>query len=267
MTVYVWAPLSPAGARELFAAFERPWWVAGGWALDMHLGRETRAHADIDLAFARGDEVALPVLLPEWEICIAHEGGLTPWTGDAPLSMPYHQFWVRRAGAEAWSFEVLLEDHDGPAWQYRRDHRVTIPRSRCCTRRKASRTTGRAWTPQRRDGVRRTPPTSTRHSRRSNRPHERGCAKPSPSPTPITPGSRASNESSPRRPPPDDRRPHPSCKINRDGYRTTAGRSSSTGARGSLTGRWRVRRIDRNNGPETLGAFSLPETAEARRPA
>jgi hypothetical protein len=130
MTVYVWAPLSPAGARELFAAFERPWWVAGGWALDMHLGRETRAHADIDLAIARGDEVALPVLLPEWEICIAHEGGLTPWTGDAPLSMPYHQFWVRRAGAEAWSFEVLLEDHDGPAWQYRRDHRVTIPLDR-----------------------------------------------------------------------------------------------------------------------------------------
>lgn len=127
MTEYVWEPLTPAEAREVFAAFERPWWVAGGWAIDMHLGRQTRAHADIDLAVARGDEVALPALLPGWEICIAHDGGLTPWPGDAPLAMPYHQFWVRRAGAEAWSFEVLLEDHDGAMWQCRRDHRVTMP--------------------------------------------------------------------------------------------------------------------------------------------
>jgi hypothetical protein len=127
MSDYTWNALTAAEARDLFDRLERPWWVAGGWALDLHLGRETRAHADIDLAIVRGDEVALPALLPGWEICIADDGGLTPWAGDAPLSMPYHQFWVRRAGAQAWSFEVLLEDHDGATWQFRRDGRVTMP--------------------------------------------------------------------------------------------------------------------------------------------
>jgi len=130
MADYLWEPLTPAEARDLFAAFRRAWWVAGGWALDLHLGVETRRHADIDLAIVRGDEVALPALLPGWEICVAHEGGLTPWAGDAPLRMPYHQFWVRREGAEAWSFEVLLEDHEDGEWLFRRDHRVRMPLDR-----------------------------------------------------------------------------------------------------------------------------------------
>ncbi len=130
MPEHAWSPLTPEQARTLFADFPRPWWVAGGWAIDLHLGGATRPHADIDLAILRGDEVALPALLPGWEICIAHEGTLTPWSGDGPLAPPYHQFWVRPRGTTSWSFEVLLEDHDGDTWQYRRDHRVTTVLSR-----------------------------------------------------------------------------------------------------------------------------------------
>jgi hypothetical protein len=125
---YAWSALSPAEARDLFAAFPRPWWVAGGWAIDLFLGRETRRHGDIDIAILRGDEVALPRLVPGWEICVAHDGRLTPWAGDRPLEMPMHQFWVRRDAGGRWSFEVLLEDHDGAGtWRYRRDHRIAAP--------------------------------------------------------------------------------------------------------------------------------------------
>ncbi|MEX0749704.1 MAG: amino acid transporter [Dehalococcoidia bacterium] len=125
---YVWDALTPVQARELFRAFTRPWWVAGGWALDLHLGRETRRHEDIDLAMLRGDEIALAEMLPGWDICIAEAGALIPWHGERPLDMPYHQFWVRRERDGPWRFEVLLEDHDGAgAWRCRRDHRVTLP--------------------------------------------------------------------------------------------------------------------------------------------
>ena len=130
MAEFTWDPLTPAQARDLFAAFPRPWWIAGGWALDVHLGRASRAHADIDLAVLRGDEVALPALLAGWDIRIAHDGALMPWGGEGALPAPYHQFWVRRDGATAWSFEVLLEEHDGATWRYRRDHRVTMPLAR-----------------------------------------------------------------------------------------------------------------------------------------
>jgi len=125
---YTWDALNPSEARDLFRAFPHPWWIAGGWALDLHFGRETRHHEDLDLSILRGDEVALAEMLPGWDICIAEAGELIPWRGDRPVEMPYHQFWVRRARGGAWTFEVLLEDHDGAGtWHWRRDARVALP--------------------------------------------------------------------------------------------------------------------------------------------
>ncbi|HEV2736058.1 MAG TPA: hypothetical protein VGV85_14520, partial [Longimicrobiaceae bacterium] len=39
--------------------FGAPWCVAGGWALDLFLGRATRPHADVDLALFRDDQARL----------------------------------------------------------------------------------------------------------------------------------------------------------------------------------------------------------------
>jgi hypothetical protein len=111
----------------MLAPLSRPWWIAGGWAIDLHLGRETRHHADLDVAMLRGDEIALPAVLRGWEITIAHSGGFIPWSGERALEMPYHQFWTRRSADGPWDFEILLEDHDAEQWLCRRDHRVTLP--------------------------------------------------------------------------------------------------------------------------------------------
>jgi hypothetical protein len=128
---YVWSGMTPRDIAQLLAAFDRPWWVAGGWAIDLALGRETRTHADMDIALLRGDEVAVHRLLPDWEFHIAHDGAFILWDGDAPLALPMHQFWVRRDPAGPWDFEVLLEDHDDAGrWHYRRDSQVTLPLDR-----------------------------------------------------------------------------------------------------------------------------------------
>ncbi|WP_370221176.1 nucleotidyltransferase domain-containing protein [Kitasatospora sp. MAP12-22] len=34
---------------ELFASYPGSWWIAGGWAVDLHVGRVRRAHADVDV--------------------------------------------------------------------------------------------------------------------------------------------------------------------------------------------------------------------------
>ena len=34
----VWAPTTPGDAAALFARFERPWWISGGWAIDAFTG-------------------------------------------------------------------------------------------------------------------------------------------------------------------------------------------------------------------------------------
>jgi hypothetical protein len=134
MTDYQWSGMAPRDIVRLLDGFERTWWIAGGYSIDLALGRETRTHADLDLALLRGDEVGLDRLLPEWEFHIAHVGEFERWDGAAPLRSGRHQFWLRRDAAGPWDFEILLEDHDGAgAWQYRRDARITLPVERLGT--------------------------------------------------------------------------------------------------------------------------------------
>jgi hypothetical protein len=127
---YTWSGLTPSDMTRLLRDFERSWWIAGGWAIDLALGYATRAHADMDIAVLRGDEVALHRALPTWEFRAVHDGAFARWNGVAPLAVPRHQFWVRRGPAGPWDFEVLLEDHHDGSWQFRRDHRVTLPLER-----------------------------------------------------------------------------------------------------------------------------------------
>lgn len=38
----VWEPTHPRAVPELLAGLTCPWWIAGGWALDLFMGRESR---------------------------------------------------------------------------------------------------------------------------------------------------------------------------------------------------------------------------------
>jgi hypothetical protein len=124
-----WRPLAPSDVEKIFAPLGIDWWVAGGFAVDLFLGRETRHHGDIDVATLRRDVEALRQLLDAYEFFIAHDGRLIPWHGD-DLEPAHHQFWARPPDDTAWSFEVLLEGTDGPKWIYRRDPRITLPLTR-----------------------------------------------------------------------------------------------------------------------------------------
>jgi Aminoglycoside-2''-adenylyltransferase len=55
-----------AAIRRLHVLFERSqteYWLFGGWAVDFHAGRVTRAHADIDIAVWRADLATVHSLL------------------------------------------------------------------------------------------------------------------------------------------------------------------------------------------------------------
>jgi hypothetical protein len=44
-----WAPLRPEEVAILLADLDAFWCVAGGWAIDLVAGRQTRPHADTDV--------------------------------------------------------------------------------------------------------------------------------------------------------------------------------------------------------------------------
>ncbi len=122
-----WEPPSLQEAKALFGGLGAPWWVAGGWAIDLFLGRQTRPHSDVDLAVLRGDQERLQQQLAGWDIRVAHDGELTPWAAGDWLVSPRHQFWARPAPEAAWALEILLEEHRGDDWVFRRGASVTLP--------------------------------------------------------------------------------------------------------------------------------------------
>jgi hypothetical protein len=117
-----WQPLTPEQVAKLLRGLEIPWWIAGGWALDLFVGHGTRAHNDIEIAVFRDDVEKLRVHLKGWEHFIAEKGTFTPWRGALPPSA--HELWSRERGHETWQLEILIEEREGDRWVYRRDRDI-----------------------------------------------------------------------------------------------------------------------------------------------
>ncbi|HET7460147.1 MAG TPA: hypothetical protein VFJ82_02820 [Longimicrobium sp.] len=105
-----------------------PWAIAGGWAIDLALGRVTRPHADVDVAVFRDAQEALRAALPAWEFAVVEGGAPRPWEPGAWLAPPVHEVHARPpAGVPGPALEFLLNERDGADWVYRRDPAVRLP--------------------------------------------------------------------------------------------------------------------------------------------
>jgi hypothetical protein len=108
------------------------WYVCGGWAVDIYLGRVTRAHKDVDVSIARRNqlEVRNYMLRRGWRLEKAHDGKLTPWAAGEFLALPFHTVWCRSDAYEPDFVEFQLDEIDGEWFRFRRDPAVTLPRGR-----------------------------------------------------------------------------------------------------------------------------------------
>jgi len=57
----------PDEIRRLFSHAPFQWWIAGGWALDLVMGEQTRPHFDADVAIARTDQSLAQQYFSNWE--------------------------------------------------------------------------------------------------------------------------------------------------------------------------------------------------------
>jgi hypothetical protein len=62
----VWRDLRPHEATGLLAGLRVPWWIAGGWALDLFLEKSTRLHSDLDIGVFRRDIATVIASLAGW---------------------------------------------------------------------------------------------------------------------------------------------------------------------------------------------------------
>ncbi len=120
-----WEPASVDELVGLMAGFPVPWWIAGGWAIDLHLGRRTRPHADIDILVLRADLPALRDRLRDWDLHAADPPGrLRQWEAHDPLPPPVHDVRCRRTPTDPWQLQLMVDDTLDGDWIYRRDPHV-----------------------------------------------------------------------------------------------------------------------------------------------
>jgi hypothetical protein len=125
-----WEPLTPAAVCARFAGSGVRWWIAGGWSLDLLVGRQTRRHADIDVIVLRPDAAAVRAHFAEWDLLVADPPGtgtLRPWRLDEELAPDLHDVWCRRTPDQPWRFQIMVDDAEGEEWVYRRHARVRRP--------------------------------------------------------------------------------------------------------------------------------------------
>src|SRR5215470_10933820 len=72
-----WEPMSPSEVAEIFARCPARWWIAGGYAIELAVGRPVREHGDIDVLLLRPDQLAVLRALPHWQ-----------WPGSRPAWQP-----------------------------------------------------------------------------------------------------------------------------------------------------------------------------------
>jgi hypothetical protein len=118
----------PLRVAALLAGFERPWFVAGGWAIDLFLGRVTRPHKDIEIAIFRADQQAIRAYLAGWQFAKAAGGQWSPWDGTW-LALPAHQLRARGLVAGDEKLDILLNEAEQGAWHYRRNLAIARPLS------------------------------------------------------------------------------------------------------------------------------------------
>lgn len=110
-------------ALELLSGHSRPWHFAGGWAIDLYLGRKRREHKDADIAVPYRDQYSLRDHLLPRRLEKVMDGKFVPWNGEL-IEPPLFQFFAINEGLA--STEFLLESRFDDTWVYRRDPSITL---------------------------------------------------------------------------------------------------------------------------------------------
>ena len=119
-----WDPLPVDELAGIFHQIPIPWWIAGGVALDLFVGRTTRPHDDIDVLVLRRDQLVVQEHLRDWHLFKTQAPAwphLAPWPRGELLDLPVCDIWARRELCDGpWRFQIMLMEAEGDRWVYRR---------------------------------------------------------------------------------------------------------------------------------------------------
>ena len=118
--------------KERMDKFGFPWFIAGDWAIDLFLGRETRDHGDIEIGIYRKNQMQLCRFFAKSKKSFVDNRNYTgkrerhEWTKEY-LRPPIHELYIDLGGLE---LEVQLNERDDHNWIYRRDPGIILEEGR-----------------------------------------------------------------------------------------------------------------------------------------
>ncbi len=121
-----WQPLTISQITSTFPTLR--WILAGGYALELFVGKTYRAHGDIDILIARKDQQQLLHYLPQSRIFIATPPGqLVPFFDTFFYERPVQDIWILSEDQRSWCLQIMLVDIENQHWRYKRNDAIHLP--------------------------------------------------------------------------------------------------------------------------------------------
>lgn len=114
----------PLQIASVMRDFKPSWFIAGGWAIDLFLEKETRLHHDIEIAIFRQDQAFLHFHFNDWLLQKIVNGERVLWHRDEWLTLPTHEIYCSNETAQQPQIEILLNESNETEWLYRRNRKV-----------------------------------------------------------------------------------------------------------------------------------------------
>lgn len=122
-----WRPSTPGQGAQWLAGLTVPWWIAGGWALDLFAGRQGRPHQDLDVGIRRRDVLAVTECLADWQFFEVKDRVLTHLPRGKSPRPEVHSLWCKRAESIQWEWELMLDQSRDDHWVFRREPSIERP--------------------------------------------------------------------------------------------------------------------------------------------
>lgn len=123
-----WNAWSPWELSERLGSTIAPWYIVGGWALDLWHGRQTREHEDLEFAIQPEDIEYFRALLPELTFFTAHEGMVEYLPPQVAPPGHIKQIWGADLKEQCWRADMMMECGSQQTWVYKRDPTIRMPR-------------------------------------------------------------------------------------------------------------------------------------------
>jgi hypothetical protein len=123
----LWDAWAPDEIAKRFAGVDAPWYIAGGWAIDLYLSGQYRQHEDVEVGVPSQRFADVSSALAGFEFFVVGDGLAWPLDGAGDVFEAHHQTWVREPATGLWRMDIFREPSDGDTWICRRDERIRLP--------------------------------------------------------------------------------------------------------------------------------------------